>query len=639
MAEIKKYLDLQTGLPQLVTEIKAADEKVLEAAKAYCDGKDSQFESAGAAATAEANAKAHADAEIAKVNAEVAKKATTEALEAEVTRATTEEGRLAGLIDGVTGKADKNAEDIAAINNEETGILKQAKDYTDTEVAKVQGAVDGVVEKLGEVPTDKTVKEYIDEKTAGIATDAALAELQGAVDAVEADVATIKGDYLKATDKEELQGNIDTLSQAHATDKAAIEGRVKAIEDDYLKAADKTELQGNIDGVSAVANAAAKATDLEAEVTRAKGEEARIEGLVTSEAARAAEAEGALDERLVEVEAFFKLAEGEQLDTALDTLKEIQDYVTGEGAVADQMILDIAANKKAIEDHVATDHDFAGADAALKSELEGKINAKADATVVEGVAGRVGTLETEMDTVEGKVATLEGKMTTVEGAVATKVEQEAYNTKIGELEGADADQVERIEALEAKFEDGDGSVADMVADAKQEAIEVAAADATTKANTAEANAKAYTDTEVGKDRTRLDALEADTHTHANKAELDKFVDGDKAKLDDAVAKAHEHANKAELDKIAEGDVAKWNAAEQNAKDYADGLNTTMTTKVDGVEAKVTKNTEDIATKAAQADLTALTERVTTAESTVAANAAFIAGLQPITAAEITALFA
>lgn len=639
MADIKKYLDLQTGLPQLVTEIKAADEKVLEAAKAHADSLADNYDAAGAAATAKTEAIADADAKFATVNAEVAKKATAEALEAEVTRATTEEGRLAGLIDGVTGKADKNAEDIAAINNEETGILKQAKNHTDTEVAKVQGAVDGVVEKLGEVPADKTVKDYIDEKTEGIATDAALGELQGKVTAAQEAIDAIEADYLKAADKTALQSNIDTLAQTHATDKASVEGRVKAIEDDYLKAADKTALQSNIDGVSAVANAAVKQADYDTKVAALEAEDARIAGLVEAEAERAAGVETGLNTRLEEVEAFFKLAEGEQLDTALDTLKEIQDYVTGEGAAADQMVLDIAKNAEDIAAHIATDHDFAAADATLKSELNTEIAKKADATVVEGVAGRVGTLETEMDTVEGKVATLEGEMDAVEAAVAKKVEQEAYNTKIGELEGADADQVERIEALEAKFEDGEGSVADMVADAKQEAIDTAAGDATTKANTAEANAKAHTDTEVGKDRTRLDALEADTHTHANKAELDKFADGDKAKLDDAVAKAHEHANKAELDKIADGDVAKWNAAEQNAKDYADGLNTAMTTKVDGVEAKVTKNTEDIATKAAQADLTALTERMTTAEAGIAANTAFIAGLQPITAAEVTALFA
>lgn len=71
--------------------------------------------------------------------------------------------------------------------------------------------------------------------------------------------------------------------------------------------------------------------------------------------------------------------------------------------------------------------------------------------------------------------------------------------------------------------------------------------------------------------TRVEALEAIDHDHANKAELDKFVEGDKAKLDDAVFKAHVHANADELAKIADGDVAKWNAAEQNAKDFASGL--------------------------------------------------------------------
>lgn len=47
---------------------------------------------------------------------------------------------------------------------------------------------------------------------------------------------------------------------------------------------------------------------------------------------------------------------------------------------------------------------------------------------------------------------------------------------------------------------------------------------------------------------------------------------------------HSHANAAELDKIADGDVAKWNAAEQNAKDYADGLNTEMDGRVADLEA-------------------------------------------------------
>ena len=48
---------------------------------------------------------------------------------------------------------------------------------------------------------------------------------------------------------------------------------------------------------------------------------------------------------------------------------------------------------------------------------------------------------------------------------------------------------------------------------------------------------------------------------------------------------HDHANADELAKIADGDVAKWNAAEQNAKDYADGLDSAMDTRMQAIEAK------------------------------------------------------
>ena len=97
-------------------------------------------------------------------------------------------------VEAVDGKADANTEAIAAINNEETGILKQAKDYADGKDTAIQAAKD-------------------------------------AADAAQADV--------------------DTLEQTHATDKAALEASIKGISDDYLKATDKEELQENIDTVNA----------------------------------------------------------------------------------------------------------------------------------------------------------------------------------------------------------------------------------------------------------------------------------------------------------------------------------------------------------------------------------------------------
>lgn len=579
MAEIKKYLDT-AALTTLVEEIKKADVATLNSSKSYADGLAKNYDSAGSAATAESNAKAYTDA---LANGQVAtNKSDIETLkgtgEGSVAKAVADAKALVDAdVDAVESIANKNKEDIAAINNAESGILAQAKAYADTEVAEVQGNVDTLSGYVGTFTHDtaKTVVEYINAKTDGIATSGNLEALGSRVTAVEGKVATIEGDYLKSADKTALEGQISAK-------------------------ADQTAL----DEVSGVANAAATKVALEEEVNRAKGEEARIEGLVTAEAAKAREEEGKLDARLVEVETFFKTAEGETLDQALDTLVEIQGYITSEGAAADQMVLDIAANKKSIEDHIATDHDFAGADAALKSELEGQINAKADSSVVTELSGKVSTNEQAIEALQGVDTTLSGRIDVLEG-------------QLGES----------------------GSVAEDIEAAKQEAISTAAGDATSKANTAESNAKGYADGLNTAMDARVAVVEGKAHEHTNKSELDLIVSGDKAKWDAAAAKAHEHANSAELAKIVDGDVAKWNAAEGNAKTYADGLNTAMTTKVDGIGGRVSTLETTIVDKAEQDDLEALTTRVSTAEGNIITLTSAINSFTPITSSEVTALFA
>ena len=75
---------------------------------------------------------------------------------------------------------------------------------------------------------------------------------------------------------------------------------------------------------------------------------------------------------------------------------------------------------------------------------------------------------------------------------------------------------------------------------------------------AEGNAKGYADGLNTAMNTRVEALEAIDHEHANKALLDTYTQTE-ADLADAVAKKHAHTfNETELNKIAEGDVAKWN---------------------------------------------------------------------------------
>lgn len=118
----------------------AAKEAAIAAAKEYSDGLADNYDAAGTAAT--------------KVQ-ELA------------------EGAVAQNASDIKANADA----IAAINNEETGLLKQAKDYTDGELDKAIGIDLGTGE--GQFAD---VKAYVDKKTEGIATDAALGELQATVE-------------------------------------------------------------------------------------------------------------------------------------------------------------------------------------------------------------------------------------------------------------------------------------------------------------------------------------------------------------------------------------------------------------------------------------------------------------------------
>ncbi len=91
-------------------------------------------------------------------------------------------------------------------------------------------------------------------------------------------------------------------------------------------------------------------------------------------------------ERIEKIEAFFVGAaedegEGESLKNALDTLKEIQDYASGDGTAAAEMLEAIEANTKAIEDAVGENGTVTQAVAQNTQNIS-------------GVGERVSTLET-----------------------------------------------------------------------------------------------------------------------------------------------------------------------------------------------------------------------------------------------------
>lgn len=336
MAEVKKYLD-NLAAEELVKQIKAEDEKVKAAAQAYSDGLADNYDPAGSAATAQQNAKDYTDGEITKVNASV--------------------------------KSNKDA--IDAINNEETGILAQAKADAKEKADAVNAKVTALDKKVGVLPTGVDIKattviEYVDEKVTKVNTDASA--LTERVTQAEKDIDAIEADYLKAADKTELEGKIttvdgkvDTVSEKVTTligndaDKsvrtiANEELTKQLIPDDAKDSLDTLQeiaawIQSHPDDASAMNQAI---QDLQAlvgtipeEVTDATTIVAYIQKLVTAEETRAKGVEGGLDTRLKAVEG--KLGDGD-------------DSVSAQIATAKQEAIDAAATdatkkaNKALED-------------------------------------------------------------------------------------------------------------------------------------------------------------------------------------------------------------------------------------------------------------------------------------------------
>lgn len=354
MAEIKKYLDT-TALGTLVDQIKAEDAKVLQSAKDYCDAKDDSFEAAGSAATALENAKKYTD-EL----ANGAVKTNTEALaklngtgEGSVAKAVADAKEVIdAAIEGVDAKADKNAQDIAAINDSANGILAQSKGYTNGQIEAVQGEIADLAEYVGTIPETAeatNIVAYVQEKTAGIATDTALEELTGRVSKNETDIAGLVADHLVAADKTELEGKIGT-AQAAAEGAQSTANTAKAAIDAFLKEADATE----------------KAVDTLKEIQ-----------------AELAEGEASAASMLAEINALKEIDNATQaeLDAALVTVNESigkkadQTTVNGiDGRVAALEAIDVATKAYADQaeaDAVSTAKTYAdGIDTALKARLD-----------------------------------------------------------------------------------------------------------------------------------------------------------------------------------------------------------------------------------------------------------------------------
>ena len=416
-----------------------------------------------------------------------------------------------GDADGVVLQSAKDYADGLAGNYEAAGSVIAAKQELQCKIDAVeakadaaqlaadtaQDEVDALETYVGTIPTTATatnIVAYVQEKTAGIATNTALEELTGRVTTAEGAIDAIEADYLKAADKTELSD----LISAEATAARAAEKKnaddIAAIVADYLKAADKTELQEAINGVAEdVAEisgdflTSADKTELQGAIDLKAAQTA-----LDAEVQRATQAEAGLQTQI------NTIMNNPETDKVIDSINEFTAWINEHGGIADGMRADIDKNK---EDIAAMDTAYKAADTEIK--------------------GRLDTLEAiDHEAYIAADTALENKLN---AEIAKKADTTALTAAVEALEGADTTLAGRLDVVEGKLGTGDGSVASLIATAKQEAIDsavgTAAADATSKANAAEAAAKTYADGLNTAMDTRVAAVEAASATHALASDL------------------------------------------------------------------------------------------------------------------------
>ena len=279
------------------------------------------------------------------------------------------------------------------------------------------------------------------------------------------------------------------------------------------------------------------------------------------------------------------IAEGAD-DLHVPTAKAAKDYVDGK-------IQEVAGTvnglgKLAKKDEVS--------ETELEATLKSKINGKAEASTVGAIESRVGAAE--------------GKLTTLIGDDASKSVRAIANEELAAqlIAPGAAESLNTLQEIAAWIQAHPGDAA---------AMNQAITDLETLVGTLPPEAAA-TDV-VGYIKEYADAA------------IKALKIGDYAKASDLAAavkriaaleaNTHAHANKVELDKIAVGDKAKWDAAEQNAKDYADGLNTTMSGRMDAAEGKLTTLTgaDSVAGSVAEAKKVGTEAAATAAAASVHAD--------------------
>lgn len=283
----------------------------------------------------------------------------------------TKEGSIA------KAKADAIAAAASDATEKANTAESNAKTHANTEIAKDRErltAIEGVNDTQGAAisANDAAIKKEASDRATAVSNEAAAR--------ANADTAI----------NEKIGGSYSKTATVHA----AIVDAKKA----------GTDAQSQ---VTTLTNGAVK-TNTDNIATNASNIAKNTQAIADEKAAREA-ADTALDERLDKIEVFFAGADADGEDKnalydALDTLTEIQKYITDEGTAADEMVKDIAANANAI-------------------------------TALQNIVKDGGTLEVRVDTAESNISAAQGKITALENVTKGYSGANAIKTAIDGVNG------------------------------------------------------------------------------------------------------------------------------------------------------------------------------------------------------------
>lgn len=442
----------------------------------------------------------------------------------------------------LTGLTTYDGKIKALIDDKDATALQAAKDYADglagnydkagTAATKVQELADGQVKANKEAIAKLNGDATTDGSVAKAVADAKTA-LEGKITAVEGKADAAQGDV------DNLETYVGTIPEG-ATSKnvvAYVDEKTSGIASDAELSALKTRM------TTAEGSIKTNADDIDALEGRADAVEAKATANAAAITTLNGEGAGSVKKQIDD--AFNDFATKVSDDNVVNTYKELVDYCATHSAEAAEMAGDIAKNATAI------------------STLENFVGKLPEGTSAADVIGYINE----------KVSAEQSRAEKAEGALDTRVK--AIEAKFGEGEGSVADQI----AAAVKVETDARTAADTALDTKITAAKKAGDDAQADVDALEevvATKAAASDvtalgTRVTTAEGKITTLEGKAHTHANAEVLNGIDAGKVADWDAASTASHSHTNKTVLDGITAAKVSGWDSAETNAKAYADGL--------------------------------------------------------------------